>query len=130
MQGKNYFTYDRALFGAAAAWNLIGAAVLLIQPESQLGRLGIADPRAIWLARSLASSAMAWGIGYLLIALNPPRFRQFIWLGAISKTLFALISLWGFLAGGMDIGTPAIVDSILAVLFAERLVASRSMNRE
>ncbi len=124
VQGKNYFlNYDRLLFGGASAWNLIGAAVLLIDPQLQLARLGIADPQAKWLARSLASSAMAWGIGYLLIAIDSQRFRQFIWLGLISKTLFALISLWGFVDGAVTgvASLPGVVDLILAALFAERL---------
>ena len=116
--------YDRILFGIAAAWNLIGGFVLLINPESQLSRLAITDQRAIWIVRSLASSAIAWGLGYLLIAIDSVRFYQFIWLGLISKTLFALINIWGFADGAIR-GTavyPGAVDLVLALLFAERLL--------
>ena len=125
VEGKKYFgVYDRILFGGAAAWNLIGAVVLLSNPESQLSRLAITDQRAIWIVRSLASSAIAWGIGYLLIAIDSVRFYQFIWLGLISKTLFALISAWGFAEGAIT-GTavfPGAIDLVLALLFAERLM--------
>ncbi len=124
VQGKSYFfTYDRLLFGFAAVWNLTAAGVLLIAPESHLARLQIEDPNAKWLARSLASSAAAWGLGYLLIAIDAKRFRDLIWLGMISKTLFAMISFWAALKGApvMAFALPGLVDLILAVLFAERL---------
>ena len=124
-QGKKIFKiYDRILFGGAAAWNLIGGLTLLINPESQLSRLAITDQRAIWVVRSLASSALAWGLGYLLIAVDSERFRQFIWLGLISKTLFALISAWGVAEGAITGNAilPGAVDLVLALLFAERLV--------
>lgn len=127
---KNFLSYDRLLFGVAAAWNLIGAAVLLMDPQSQLARLRIVDPQAKWLVRSLASSATAWGIGYLLIAIDSNRFRQFIWLGIISKTLFALMTFWAVREGVLT-GTGALpggVDLVLALLFAERLVRSREQS--
>jgi hypothetical protein len=124
-QGKKFLvSYDRILFGGAAAWNLVGGLTLLIRPESQLSRLAITDHQAIWVVRSLASSAIAWGLGYLLIAIDSERFRQFIWLGLISKTLFALISAWGFAEGGLTGSAilPGGVDLVLALLFAERLM--------
>jgi len=125
VEGKSYFlvVYERLLFGIAALWNLGGAAVLLINPEFHLARLGIVDPNARWLARSLASSAAAWGIGYLLVAIDARRFRSFIWLGAISKTLFALVSVFGLLAGQTPLAGafPGLVDILFAVLFLERI---------
>ena len=125
VEGKSYFSvrYERLLFGIAALWNLAAAAVLFINPEFHLARLGIVDPNAQWLARSLASSAAAWGIGYLLVAIDARRFRNFIWLGAISKTLFALVSVLGLSVGQMTISgaLPGLVDLVFAALFIERI---------
>jgi hypothetical protein len=128
VQGKRYFfTYDRLLFGFAGIWNLTAASMLLIAPQSQLERLRIAEPNARWLVRSLASSAAAWGLGYLLIAIDTRRFRDFIWLGVISKTLFALISFWAALEGAPFIAStfPGLIDLILAGLFVERLTLTK-----
>ena len=127
-QGKSYFRgYDALLFGAAAAWNLVGGAILLVNPEWQLTRLGIHDRQAIWAVRSLGSSAIAWGLGYLLIAIDSDRFHQFIWLGLISKTIFALVTAWGLAEGALKGSAlvPGAIDLILALLFAERLLARR-----
>jgi hypothetical protein len=132
-QGKKFLRgYDGILFGSAAAWNLIGGLVLLVNPESQLTRLAITDHRAVWIVRSLASSAIAWGIGYLLIAIDSERFRQFIWLGLISKTLFALISAWGVADGALTGNAilPGAVDLVFALLFAERLLKRNTEHTE
>jgi hypothetical protein len=115
--------YDKALFAIAAAWNLGAAAVLVFQPEFLLTRLGIAEPAARVLARSLASSAAAWGLGYALVAVNARRFRDFAWLGAISKTLFAVVYTAAFFTGRISLSAflPALVDLLFALLFAEFL---------
>src|SRR6188474_426633 len=130
VEGKSYFVvmYERLLFGIAALWNLGAAAVLLISPEFHLARLGIVDPNARWLARSLASSAAAWGIGYLLVAIDARRFRSFVWLGAISKTLFALVSIFGLLASQTPLAGafPGLVDLVFATLFVERIWRMRA----
>lgn len=120
--------YDRTLFFAAAAFNLASAFTLAFFPETVLSRLGIQDERATLLARSLASSATTWGIGYALIAINRDRFRPFALLGAISKTLFALIYLAAYLHGKISFAafSPAIIELLFALLFAEFLWRSRN----
>ena len=111
--------YDRILFGLAGLFNLAGAAMLIINPDSQLARLNVSDPAARWLARMLASSAATWGIAYLLIAYDAQRFRDLIWLGGFSKTLFAVISIGGYLAGAFSLPglLPGLADLVLGLLF-------------
>ena len=113
--------YDKALFIIAAAFNLGTAAVLIFRPDIILVRLGISDPAARLLARSLASSVTAWGIAYALVAINPNRFREFVRLGIFSKTLFFVIYAVAFFGGqiGFNAFVPAVIDLILAVLFME-----------
>ncbi len=115
--------YDKALFIIATAWNLGAAAMLVFNPEFLLTRLGINDPAARVLARSLASSAAAWGISYALVAVNARRFRNFAWLGALSKTLFAAAYTAALFTGQISFPAfiPALVDLFFAVLFVEFL---------
>lgn len=120
-------TYDKVLFLAAAAFNLISAATLLLLPHVFLTRLGITDPAATLLARSLASSATTWGIGYALVAINPQRYRPFALLGAISKTIFGLVYTIAFLQGLIPFSAflPALVEFLFVALFLEFIWRTR-----
>ncbi len=124
--------YDRILFGVAAAWNLGAAAMLLFNPDFLLVRLNIGDPAAQLLARSFVSSVATWGIGYALIAIDRNRFRDFAWLGLISKTIFFFIYAVAFFGGRLSFPAfiPAIVDLIFALLFAEFLWRTSNQRRE
>lgn len=115
--------YDKALFFVAAAFNLSTAAILIFRPDIVLARLGITDPAAKWLARSLASSVTAWGVAYALVLVNPTRFREFVRLGVFSKTLFFTIYAVAFFSREISFSAfvPALADLVLAALFAEYL---------
>lgn len=115
--------YDRLLFAVAAAWNLGAACVLILNPDFLLARLGVNDAAARLLARSFASSVTTWGIGYAMIAFDRKRFRDFAWLGVISKTIFFTIYAVAFSGGRLSFAAfiPALVDLIFASLFAEFL---------
>jgi len=115
--------YDRILFAAAAVWNLVAATMLLWRPEVMLQRMRIADPAAVWLARSFVSSVATWGIAYGMIAFDPLRFRDFAWLGVISKLLYFLINTVAFQQGRLsrEAYLPALIDLLLAILFCEYL---------
>ncbi len=115
--------YDRTLFAVAAAWNLGAAATLVFNPDFLLARLNVNDPDARLLARSFASSVTTWGIGYALVALNRKRFRDFAWLGAISKTIFFMVYAAAFFGGRISFAAfiPALVDLVFAILFVEFL---------
>lgn len=119
--------YYRLLFAAASAWNIALAAMLIVNPDFMLERLGIAEPSARLLARSFASSVVTWGIGYGLIAWDRVRFRDFAWLGAISKTIFFTVYAVYFALGmiGGAAFAPALADLGLAALFLEFLLRSR-----
>jgi hypothetical protein len=121
--GSKRDNYYRLLFGVAAAWNLGAAIILILNPDFLLARLGINDPAAGLLARSFASSVATWGIGYALIAFNQKRFRDFAWLGAISKTIFFTIYAIAYLGGLISMAGffPALIDLVFALLFAEFL---------
>ncbi len=115
--------YSQALFAVAAILNLAAAAMLLFNPDFLLGRLGIQDTAARLLARSFASSVTTWGIAYALIAFDQERFRDFAWLGVLSKTIFFLIYFVALLKRRLTFAAfiPALVDLVLALLFLEFL---------
>ncbi len=121
-------TCDKILFLAAALFNLSSAATLLFFPHIFLARLGITDPAAQLLAQSLASSATTWGIGYALVAINAHRYRPFALLGAISKTIFALVYTLAFWRGLISFTTfiPALIELLFASLFIEFLWRTRN----
>jgi len=115
--------YDRILFAVAAAWNLGAATTLIFNPDFLLVRLAVNDVNARLLARSLASSVTTWGIGYALVAFDRRRFRDFAWLGAISKTIFFTVYAAAFFGGRISFAAfvPALVDLAFAILFIEFL---------
>jgi hypothetical protein len=119
--------YLQALFGVAAVWNLVAAAMLLLNPDFLLARLGIRDSAARLLARSFASSVGTWGVGYALVAFDPERFRDFAWLGAISKMIFFLIYFVALIGRRISFAAfiPALVDLVFAALFLEYLLRTR-----
>lgn len=115
--------YDKTLFLGAAAFNLSAAAILIFRPDLVLARLGITDPTAGWLARSMASSVTAWGIAYALVVVNPVRFREFVRLGIFSKSLFFVIYAVAYWSRDISFPAfvPALIDLALALLFVEYL---------
>jgi hypothetical protein len=121
--------YDRILFAAAAAWNLVAAATLIFNPDLLLARLSVNGPDARLLARSFASSVTTWGIGYALVAVDRRRFRDFAWLGAISKTIFFTVYATAFFGGRISFAAfiPALVDLAFAILFVEFLWRARGV---
>jgi hypothetical protein len=125
--GSKRNNYYRLLFAVAAAWNLGAAIMLILNPDFLLARLGINDSAARLLARSFASSVATWGIGYALIAANQKRFRDFAWLGAISKTIFFTIYAIAYFGGLISMAGffPALLDLVFALLFTEFLWNTR-----
>jgi hypothetical protein len=122
--GSTGKVYDRILFAVAAAWNLGAAATLIFNPDFLLTRLSVNDPDARLIARSLASSVTTWGIGYALVAIDRKRFRDFAWLGAISKTIFFTVYAAAFVGKRISFPAfiPALVDLVFAILFVEFLL--------
>ena len=115
--------YDRILFGAASVLNLAAAMTILIRPTVLLERMRISDPAATLLVRAFFSSVATWGVAYGLIAVDPLRFRDFAWLGVVSKLLFFTVQAAAFYDGRLsrEAFLPALIDLLLAILFLEYL---------
>jgi hypothetical protein len=124
--------YGRILFAVAALWNIFSAGVLLMRPDLVLAAIGVSQPEAQTLARSLASSAFTWGIAYALVALGGRRFRILGWLGALSKALFAAVYLVALINGRVSLlaAYPALIELGFALLFAAYLWQTRKQPAE
>jgi len=119
--------YGRILFTVAALWNIFSAGVLATRPDLPLAAVGVNQPEAQIIARSLASSAFTWGIAYALVALGGRRFRILGWLGALSKALFAAVYIFSLIDGKLSLlaAYPAIIELGFAVLFVAYLWQTR-----
>jgi hypothetical protein len=117
--------YGRILFAVAALWNIFSAGLLFTRPDLLLAAIGVNQPEAQTLARSLGSSAFTWGIGYALVALGG-------WLGALSKALFAAVYIGALFRGNLSLfaAYPALIELGLALLFVSYLWQTRKQPAE
>jgi hypothetical protein len=124
--------YGRILFAVAALWNIFSAGLLFTRPDLLLAAIGVNQPEAQTLARSLGSSALTWGIAYALVALGGRRFRILGWLGALSKALFAAVYIGALFRGNLSLfaAYPALIELGLALLFVSYLWQTRKQPAE
>ena len=80
------FRAYRAWFYAAAAYNVLWGAAVVVYPGALLRLAGVADPRAVPLAGVIGMMVGVYGYGYYLLARDPQRYAAFIWIGLAGKT--------------------------------------------
>jgi hypothetical protein len=117
--------YARWLFGFAAAFNLaVGVALLFLRPML-LGRLGF-DPVTgsnIVIANLVGMFVALFGYCYLLVAIDPVKYRAYISLGAIGKLLAIMCAVVPWLTGAVAMKPPPLLagDFVFALLFIDYL---------
>ena len=86
----NFF---RIFFVIAALWNFAGAIPGLIDTagmfEREFGR-ALTDPVMVAVYRGAWGTALLYGFGFLMVALNPQRHTGIVAMGGLGKALFAL----------------------------------------
>ncbi len=89
----------RLWFYAAAAYNLLWGAVVVLAPNLYFDALGMARPNypAIW--QSVGMMVGVYALGYWLLARDPKRYAALIWIGLLGKTLGPIGFLWSALQG-------------------------------
>ena len=123
-------TYARWLFGSAAAFNLaVGAACLFLRPLV-IRSLGL-DPVSgsnIVLANITGGFVALFGYCYLLIAIDPVRYRPYISMGVIGKLLAVACVLAPWFAGEVSgrLAQFMAADAIFALLFLDYFRRTRS----
>ena len=91
----------RPWFYAAAVYNLIWGAVVVLYPSALLRLAGVMDPDAVPLAQVIGMMVGVYSYGYYLLARDPRRFAPFIWIGLAGKTLGPLGFLYTAATGGL-----------------------------
>ena len=121
-------TQTRALFYSAAILNWC-AAVLLFPPSGLARWLGLLPLAGNGLFDQIALMAIfGFGIGYALVAYDPPRNRGIVVLGALLKVAVVAIIYAHWLFGDANVRMALLVtgDLIYAALFLKYLRTSRS----
>jgi len=121
--------YYRLLFLAAAMWNMLAAAslVLLSLNGTLQNEFGFpAGPEAL-CSQLLGSCLFAFGLGYYWLSRDLSRNRDLVTLGAIGKPLVFVVFFGHALAKDIPplMVLPSIVDLLFGVLFLEFLVRTR-----
>jgi hypothetical protein len=121
--------YYRRLFLAAAAWNMLAAAFLILLSFNETFRKEIgfpASPDAI-SSQLLASCLFAFGLGYYWVSRDLLQNRDLVTLGVIGKPLVFVVFFGHALAKDIRplMVLPSIVDLLFGVLFLEFLVRTR-----
>ncbi len=110
----------RALFLSAAWFNFLAGLPLIVALDTMAPLMGFQiNPTAVMFIQITAAIVLIFGWAYWMIARDPKRFRPYIQLGIIGKTMFVVV-VWGhWFAGNLSWLLPALVavDAIYAVLF-------------
>ena len=102
----------RPWFYAAAAYNLLWGAAVVINPGPLLHLAGMRDRGAIPLAQVIGMMVGVYAYGYYLLARAPDRYAALIWIGLAGKTFGPIGFLYlGFLA---EVFTPRTATMALA----------------
>jgi hypothetical protein len=121
--------YYRRLFLAAAVWNILAAATLLLLSVNQTFRNEVGfppSPDAI-ASQLLGSCLFAFGLGYYWLSRDLSKNRDLVTLGVIGKPLVFVVFFWHAIARDIPprMVVPSIVDLLFGVLFLEFLVRTR-----
>ncbi len=121
--------YYRRLFLAAAVWNILAAAALLLLSVDQTFRDEVgfpSSPDAI-TSQLLGSCLFAFGLGYYWLSRDLSKNRDLVTLGVIGKPLVFVVFFGHAVARDIPplMVLPSIVDLLFGVLFLEFLVRTR-----
>lgn len=110
-------TFAKWVFRIAAIFGLLAVPPLFFMEQSNLGSEVSGQARGFYYG--FASVTLAWQVVYLLISLDPVRYRPLMPVGAAGKIGFGVAVCWLWLAGTLGAASlaPALIDLVLAALF-------------
>jgi hypothetical protein len=124
---------SKVLLPIAAAWNILGGTMALLDPARHLSRMyyqafQLSEPFAEFFFRCTWINVIAWGVGYLLAAFIPTARTPILAAGGIGKIAYFLACAALFRSG---VGKPAILatgvcDVLFAAAFAWILLGRRA----
>jgi hypothetical protein len=114
--------FFRALFIAAALWNLCGGVLGYFNPGHTFMLLfdrNADDPVLLAVFRGATGTTLTYFFGYLIVAFNPLRHSGIVIVGGIGKVGFAIQMLKFYTAGLANAHALIVVvgDLIFGVLF-------------
>lgn len=120
-QARDVLLHARWLFGIAAAFNFAVASGLLFCQSWLAPLLGLTPAygsNALFLDLTAMLIAV-FGYAYARVAGHPQRFRPYIALGVLGKTLVVLLVFGHWLRGDIDWQLPllASADALFSLLF-------------
>ena len=122
--------YWRYFFAAAALFNVFGGVMGWLNFEKQLTDLGYPAPNYPFFAQLLFLAVIVFGIGYGMVAADPLRNRNIVWLGLLSKIGGVVMTYWAVNQGQVPADPfaiqPLFADIPWAIAFAVFLWKTRS----
>lgn len=122
-------TVWRAIFWIAAAFNFAAGLPPLLTPESDAAGFGYAqDPQTHIVVRLMGLLIAMFGVGYVLVALNPAKNHGIVLMGAIGK-LGVVILVAEAYSRGLVPQTAALMtmgDLVFVALFGWFLTSRRA----
>lgn len=117
--------YARVLFGSAALFNLLVALSLtLAWPWTQtLLQLDPSEGSNVLLRQVAALLILTFGIAYGMVAVNASRYRAYVLLGIVGKSLVVVAAVPVIFQGGEGqmLAALAMGDLLYVLLFADFL---------
>lgn len=95
------FRAYRPWFYAAAAYNLLWGAVVVVYPDVLLRAAAVTAPTAVPLAQVIGMMVGVYAYGYYLLAREPARYSGLIWIALAGKTLGPLGYIYSALTGAL-----------------------------
>ena len=91
----------RRWFYAAALYNVVWGAGVVLFPRTLLGMAGVTEPGAVPLAQVIGMMVGVYAYGYYLLAREPVRYSGLIWIALAGKTLGPLGYIYSALTGAL-----------------------------
>ena len=83
---RDEFRLYRHWFYAAAIYNLVWGALVVVFPAAFLRVSGMAGVTALPLVQVIGMMVGVYAYGYYLLARDPARYARLIWIGLAGKT--------------------------------------------
>lgn len=117
----------RMVFALAAAFNFLVGLPLLLAPVTFYAAMKQPLPGDLLTAQVAALLITVFGVGYAMVARNPPPNRPIVWLGLLGKAPLPLIVWLQVLAGKASFSafTLTLGDALFAGLFLVFLLTTR-----
>ena len=109
----------KVVFALAAAFNFLVGLPLLLAPAAFYAAMKQPVPTDLMSVQTSALLISVFGVGYVMVARDPPRNRAIVWLGLLGKAPLPLMVWLQVQAGKTSMSTFQLTlgDLVFAILF-------------